>query len=197
MTFTMIDKSNFSDYKKYLKDNLSQKRYKHSLNVANAAVRLAKKNDVDEEKAYLAGLLHDVCKEISKVEQLELIRQSELEVDQAELTTPNMYHAIAGSVFVRINFGINDEEIIRAIRFHTVATDKMSKLEQIIYLADLISADRDYEGVEKMRRLCMKSLSKGMLEALSFQIVSNTQKGNILFESTVRAYNEYVLKERF
>lgn len=193
----MIDKSKFSQYKKYLKDNLSQKRYKHSLNVANAAVRLAKRNDVDTDRAYAAGLLHDVCKELSGVEQLELIKQTEFEVDQTELRTPSMYHAIAGSVFVRQHFGIDDEEIIRAIRFHTVASDKMSKLEQIVYLADLISADREYDGVEKMRRLCLKSLSRGMLEALSFQIISNTQKGNFLIASTVRAYNEYVLKERF
>lgn len=195
--YTMTNDNDITKYKKFLKSVLSSKRYKHSVNVSNAAARLAAKHGADVHKAAVAGILHDVCKEMTGVEQLNLIRESDLPVDPLELRTPNMYHAIAGSVFVQKELGITDEEIIRAIRFHTVCSDKMSLVEQIIYLADLISADRTYDGVSKMRRLSSKSISRAMLEALKFQIISNTEKGNFIFPSTVNAYNEFVLKEKF
>lgn len=195
--YTMTNDNDITKYKKFLKSVLSSKRYKHSVNVSNAAARLAAKHGADVHKAAVAGILHDVCKEMTGVEQLNLIRESDLPVDPLELRTPNMYHAIAGSVFVQKELGITDEEIIRAIRFHTVCSDKMSLVEQIIYLADLISADRTYDGVSKMRRLSSKSINRAMLEALKFQIISNTEKGNFIFPSTVNAYNEFVLKEKF
>lgn len=184
-------------YKKFLKSVLSQKRYKHSLNVSNAAARLASKHGADIYKATVAGLLHDICKEMSGVDQLELIKESTFSVDSLELRTPGMYHAIAGSVFIQKEFNITDEEIIRAIRFHTVCSDKLSLVEQIVYLADLISADRTYDGVSKMRRLSSKSISRAMLEALKFQIISNTEKGNYNIPSTIKAYNEFAAKEKF
>ncbi|MCD7727937.1 MAG: bis(5'-nucleosyl)-tetraphosphatase (symmetrical) YqeK [Ruminococcus sp.] len=193
----MVNDAQIKEYKKFLKTALSQKRYKHSLNVAASAARLATRHGADVYKATVAGLLHDVCKEMTGVEQLELIKQSELEVDPLELRVPSMYHAIAGSVFVQKQFNITDEEIISAIRFHTVGSDKMSLIAQIVYLADLISADRTYDGVTKMRRLCTKSISKAMLEALRFQIVSHTEKDGFIFASTARAFNEFVLKEKF
>ena len=195
--YIMTNDNDITKYKKFLKSVLSSKRYKHSVNVSNAAARLAAKHGADVHKAAVAGILHDVCKEMTGVEQLNLIRESDLPVDPLELRTPNMYHAIAGSVFVQKELGITDEEIIRAIRFHTVCSDKMSLVEQIIYLADLISADRTYDGVSKMRRLSSKSINRAMLEALKFQIISNTEKGNFIFPSTVNAYNEFVLKEKF
>lgn len=195
--YIMTNDKDIINYKKFLKSVLSQKRYKHSLNVSNAAARLAKKHGADVYKATVAGLLHDVCKEMSGVDQLELIKESALPVDPLELRTPGMYHAIAGSVFIQKEFNITDEEIIRAIRFHTVCSDKLSLVEQIVYLADLISADRTYDGVQKMRRLSSKSISRAMLEALKFQIISNTEKGNYNIPSTINAYNEFAAKEKF
>ena len=67
-------------YKKYLREHLSKKRYTHSLNVAAAAVELARKYDGDTDKAYTAGLLHDIAKELPAEEQLELVMQSQLDV---------------------------------------------------------------------------------------------------------------------
>lgn len=179
-------------YKKYLKEHLSKKRYTHSLNVANSAVMLAGKYGGDTDKAYTAGLLHDIAKELPAEEQLAIVKRSELDVCEIETMSPPLFHAIAGAELVREIFGIRDEEIIWAIRRHTVAAGGMSKLDAIIYLADLISADRDYKDVNRMRKLADKSLERAMCEALRFSISDSVSKGNSIPLSTLEAYNDYI-----
>lgn len=187
----MADKKIIGQYKNYLKENLSKKRYNHSVNVANAAAELADRYGCDREKAYLAGLLHDVCKEMPEEKQLELVKQSELDVCAIETKTPALYHAIAGSEFIQSEFQIKDTEIINAVRYHTVACADMPLLSQIIYLADLISADRDYKDVKKMRRYAAQSLEKAMLEALRFSVKDSAEKGNTIPISTLECYNYF------
>ena len=189
----MADKKTIGKYKSYLKDNLSKKRYNHSVNVANAAVKLAEKYDEDKDNAYLAGLLHDIAKEMPTKEQLELVKSSDLSVSEIETKTTALYHAIAGAELVQTLFDIHDPEIIGAIRYHTVACGNMSKLAQIIYLADLISDDRDYKDVKKMRKYSEQSLEKGMFEALRFSIADSVGKGNTIPVSTLEAYNDFAL----
>lgn len=188
----MIDKKLIGKYKAYLKDNLSKKRYTHSVNVANAALELARRYDSDEDKAYIAGLLHDVCKEMPADKQLELVMASKLDVCDIEKETSALFHAVAGAEFVQTKFSISDPEIIEAIRYHTIGCGNMSKPAQIIYLADLISEDRDYKDVKKMRKFAEQSLEKAMLEALRFSISSSVEKGNTIPLSTLECYNDFV-----
>lgn len=179
-------------YKKYLREHLSKKRYTHSLNVAASAVELAKKYGGDTDKAYTAGLLHDIAKELPAEEQLELVKASTLDVSEIETKAPPLFHAIAGAELVQQLFDIHDPEIITAIRRHTVAAGGMSKLDAIIYLADLISADRDYKDVNRMRKLADKSLERAMCEALRFSVADSVNKGNTIPTATLDAYNEYI-----
>ena len=179
-------------YKNYLREHLSKKRYTHSLNVAASAVELAKKYGGDTDKAYTAGLLHDIAKELPADEQLELVMSSTLDVSEIETKAPPLFHAIAGAELIQTLFDIRDDEIITAIRRHTVAAGGMSKLDVIIYLADLISADRDYKDVNRMRKLADKSLERAMCEALRFSISDSVSKGNTIPAATLDAYNEYI-----
>lgn len=189
----MTDKKIIGKYKEYLKNNLSKKRYNHSVNVANAAAKLAERFGGDKDRAYTAGLLHDIAKEMPAGHQLELVMKSDLDVNVIETRTTALYHAIAGAELVQTLFNIHDYEIINAIRYHTVACKNMSKLAQIIYLADLISDDRDYKDVKRMRKYCEQSLEKGMLEALKFSLVDSVNKGNTISQSTLEAYNDFAV----
>lgn len=189
-----LDKKKYSRYKNYIKEHLSKKRAQHSINVADAAVRLARLYGGDEEKAYIAGLLHDVCKELPPEKQLEYVLRSPLDVSEYEKKTTALFHAVAGSVFIQEEFGITDPEIIRAIRYHTVACGDMDKLSQVIYIADLISEDRDYKDVKKMRRYAEQGLAKAMLEALKFSLCDSVGKENTIPLCTLEAYN-YFLKQ--
>ncbi|MBQ8965137.1 bis(5'-nucleosyl)-tetraphosphatase (symmetrical) YqeK [Ruminococcus sp.] len=183
-------------YKKYLREHLSKKRYTHSLNVAASAVALAKKYEADSDKAYTAGLLHDIAKELPAEEQLALVKNSGLMVSEVETKSLPLYHAIAGAELVQQLFDIRDEEMIWAIRWHTVAAGDMSRLAEVIYLADLISADRDYKDVGRMRKLADKSLERAMCEALRFSIGDSVGKGNSIPLSTLEAYNRYIVYKK-
>ena len=188
----MQDKKKYGKYKDIIKDMLSKKRYQHSLNVADAAVKLAKLYGEDEEKAYIAGILHDVCKELPQEEQLALVLRSDLDVCEIEKKAPPLYHAVAGSVYVKEKLGINDPDIICAIRYHTVGCGNMDKLSQIVYIADLISEDRDYKDVKKMRKYAEQGLDKAMLEALKFSVADSVGKENTIPVSTLECYNDFV-----
>lgn len=187
----MLDKKLVGTYKEYLKNNLSKKRYTHSINVAAEAVKLADLYDCNREKCYIAGLLHDIAKELPADKQLELVEKSPLDVSEIEKKAVPLYHSIAGAELVQTLFDIKDEKIIKAIRYHTTARGGMSKLEQIIYLADLISADRDYKDVKKMRKFAYTSLERAMYEALKFSVSDSVEKGNTIPLSTMEAYNEF------
>lgn len=195
---TDLDKLDYEDrikyYKSCLKERLSKNRYHHSVCVANEAKALAQENDYDEDRAYLAGLVHDVCKEDSMENQLELMSRCKTYIDETEKTTKALYHGIAGSVFIEEEFKIYDEDIQNAVRYHTVAREGMSTLEKIVYLADLVSEDRTYSDVKKYRKTAHKDLDIGMLEALKYSIKSTVNKESEIVKSTLSAYNEYIRK---
>lgn len=177
--------------KKFLKERLSSKRYQHSLNVAAECRKLAEKYGEDPDKAYFAGLLHDICKELAPGEQKALVVGSGYTVCREELETRSLWHAIAGAYFVKTEFGVEDIDILNSIRFHTVGRAGMSRLEEIVYLGDLISADRNYKDVAKMRKITYTSLNAAMLEAFSFSIKSVVKKGGVIPLCTVEGFNFY------
>ena len=175
----------------YLKDNLSERRFNHSLKVSEAAERLARINGADPEKMRVAGLLHDICKELDPALQLELVKRSEFEVSEIELNAPKTHHAIAGAVFVKEKYGITDPDILSPIRWHTVGKGGMNINEQILYMADLISDDRDYNDCERIRAITYKDLDAGLYEAFKWMLQEGIDKFRLIPRSTFDAYNEY------
>ena len=186
----------FDENRAFLKARLSKKRYTHSLNVAHEAQRLAELYGEDPEKAYFAGLMHDVCKELPAEEQEELVRASSFAVSKEELVTKPVWHGIAGAYFLQVRMGVTDPDVLIAVRYHTVGRAGMTRLEEIVYLADLISEDRTYDGVEQMRQLCLTSINAAMLEGIRFSIETTLKKGGYLPPVTVEAYNQYIFCEK-
>ncbi|WP_415933576.1 bis(5'-nucleosyl)-tetraphosphatase (symmetrical) YqeK [Ruminococcus champanellensis] len=186
----------FDENRAFLKARLSKKRYTHSLNVAHEAQRLAELYGEDPEKAYFAGLMHDVCKELPAEEQEELVRASSFVVSKEELVTKPVWHGIAGAYFLQVRMGVTDPDVLNAVRYHTVGRAGMTRLEEIVYLADLISEDRTYDGVEQMRQLCLTSINAAMLEGIRFSIETTLKKGGYLPPVTVEAYNQYIFCEK-
>lgn len=178
----------------FLKNRLSSKRFRHSCNVACAARQLAQQYGADMDKAYFAGLVHDICKEIPFEDQYQYMIDGSFKPDLAELHSRKLWHGIAGAYFLQHEFAVDDQDILNAVRYHTVGRAGMSLLEEIIYIADMISEERDYKGVEKMRRLAHKDLQCAMLEALQDAINSVMKKNGLLSQHTIEAYNAYLLQ---
>lgn len=183
------------DYDKIIRSRLKTARYKHSKNVAKEAVRLAKKYGADPDKAEIAGILHDITKETSPDEQLQIMKNSGIILDDIERASQKLWHAISGSGYIKTELGITDEDILNAVRYHTTARAGMSVLEKVIFIADFTSEERDYDGVEKMRKAADKSLEDAMIEGLSFSIADLSQRKLTIAADTFMAYNEVVFQK--
>lgn len=179
-----------------IRSKLSTDRFNHSLNVADSAKELALSYGADADKAYTAGLLHDVMKNASEEEQLGVLSEAGIELMPVERENKKLWHAIAGAAYVKFVMGIDDRDIIRAVRYHTTGRSGMSLLERIVYLADYISADRNYNGVEDMRRLCKSDSDEAILYALTFGIPDLVSKGRVIHPDSIDLYNEVIIKKR-
>ena len=152
--------------KKIVKPRLSEKRWTHTKNVKKMAVMLAKRWGADPEKAAMAAILHDSAKELPKAELLQIFADNAIIAENAPARPSPVWHGIAAAILAETQWGITDPEILSAIRCHTTGKPGMSKLDKIIYLADMTSAERDWPGVEKLRKLELKDLDAAMLAAL-------------------------------
>lgn len=177
-----------------IKSKLNIDRFQHSLNVANSARELAEIYGADPDKAYTAGLLHDVMKNASHEEQLGLLSERGIELMPAERANPKLWHAMAGAAYIRFVMGIDDREIIKAVRYHTTGRAGMTPLETTVYLADYVSAERSYPGVDDMRKLCLISADEAILYALRFGIPDLVRKGQVIHPDSIDLYNEVMIK---
>lgn len=150
------------EIKAMLKARMNEHRFKHSLNVAKRAVFLAEKNGADPEKAYFAGLIHDICKGITHEEQLAVIENGGIKLDEDTKKSPALWHSIAGAVYAEHELGVTDEDVLNAVRYHTSGRGNMSILEKVVYMADLTSAERNYPDAEYTRNLTDKNLDEGI-----------------------------------
>ena len=146
---------------------MSEERYRHSLGVEKEAERLARRWGEDPEKAAIAGILHDCCKEMPLPEALQIMRRSAImtEIDFRE--QPQLIHGFAAAEILG-RYGVRDKDIENAVRYHTTGRAGMSRLEKIVYLADLTEEGRHYPDVAEMRRWADRSLDGAMLYALCY-----------------------------
>ena len=185
----------YTEIRKLLKGKLDDYRYIHSLGVADSARDLAKIYGVDEEKAYLAGLLHDVAKNMPKDEQLQMMEKGGIILNPAEKNNPALWHAMAGECYLRLYMGITDPEILGSVRYHTTGKAGMTLLEKIIYVADYISAERNYPDVDVMRDLSLNhSLEEASLYSLIYTFNKQTKLQSIIHPDSVEYYNELLTK---
>lgn len=182
-----------SDYKDIIKPLMSERRYNHCVNVAVEAVRLAKKYGTDPQKAEVAGILHDITKELDFDTQLQIINSSDIILTEVEKNTNKLWHAISGSVFIQSKLGIVDSDIINAVRYHTTGRANMSLLEKVIFVADFTSAERDYPDVDVIREKAEISLEEGMFYGIQFTLSRLLEREGYISEDAIDAYNEILL----
>jgi predicted HD superfamily hydrolase involved in NAD metabolism len=167
----------YEQAKEMVKGRLSAKRYRHTLNVKKVAVELAGRYGADPEKAALAAILHDSAKELPKAELLQIFRENAIIAENAEQRPPQVWHGLAAAILCQTKWGVTDPEILSAIRCHTTGKPGMNKLDKIIYLADMTSAERDYPGVEELRTLEREDLDLALCRALERTLAFVEQSG--------------------
>ena len=179
-----------------MKEHLSEKRYIHCIGTAECAKELAKKFNENEDKAYVAGLLHDCAKCFENDKLLEIINNN-LDIDESELMNYKTLHAPVSAFCANKDFGICDKEILSAIRWHTLGKKDMTTFEKIIFIADKIepnTRDKDYR--EKMCALLEENdgLDKALLECYKETIKSLVKRNLKICPLTIEIYNNLLSK---
>ena len=153
---------NINEIDTYLKENLSKKRYEHSLLVAKEAKSLAKIYHVDEEKAYLAGLMHDIAKELSEEENNYWIKKGNLADDLKKENYKKIRHADIGAIIAKEKYNL-DNDICNAIKYHTIGNKNMDTLAKIIYIADKIGRKEIPKELTPIKDLVKKDLNAALI----------------------------------
>lgn len=185
----------YEEIKRCLQKALKPKRYTHTLGVVNCAVKMAKQYGCDIEKVRYAALLHDCAKNFSDTQLLETAKQHKLDLDAVTMREPQLLHGPVGAVVARTEYGIDDEEILNAIAYHTTGRQEMSAIEKIIYLADFIEPSRSYPGVDQLRIMAFDNLDEAMIQALTNTIRYITKIGGLIHERTVHTRNALILEK--
>ena len=171
-----------------------------------SAILYLQKQGVEEARQDAWLLLEHVCgishstyfvhseDEMPKEQQLQIIIDSGIILDNVQLHAPKLWHGMSGSIVVRDELGIDDEDILNAIRYHTTGRAGMSLLEKIIFTADFTSEERTYSGVATMRKKSKKSLEEAMLYGYQFTFKDLSKRQLAIHPDEVACYNEIVLQ---
>lgn len=176
-----------------LRQALSKSRFEHVLRVEQTAIELAQKNDVDIQKASIAGLVHDYAKQRPDEDFIQVIKQQHLSKELLDYGNA-IWHGVVGAEMIKTELGIGDEDILNAVRHHTTGAPVMSKLEQIVYMADYIEPARDFDGVEVARKLTQSDLAAGVAIQTKQTLTYLIQNQRPIYPKTIDTYNEWVAK---
>ena len=178
----------YKEAKELVKSRLGEKRYRHTLNVKKMAVALAERWGADPEKAALAALLHDSAKELPKSELLQIFQDNAIIANNAAQRPAPVWHGLAAAILCQTQWGVTDPEILSAIRCHTTGRPGMTKLDKIIYLADMASYERTYPEAEQLRRHALADLDRTAIEGLGLSIAWLKAGGKPVDEESLLAY---------
>lgn len=173
----MIDDASLDAAEGYARERLSEKRHGHTLRVAETAERLAELHDIDARRARLAALLHDSAREVGKEELSRLAHEEGIAVGEFEHERPILLHGPVAAKLARRDLGVEDEEVLGAVRAHTLGEPGMSGVALALYVADKIEPDRDQSGVGDLRELARESLRRAAEALLTDSISQDEQRG--------------------
>mgnify|MGYP004552520495 CR=1 FL=1 len=182
---------NKEEITKLVAKHLSEYRFQHCLRTAAYAKELAKHWQIEPEKAYIAGLCHDLGKDCSREEALALLKDAGIVLDADTLSNDSLLHPYSGMVLAKNECGIEDKEILEAIRTHTVGEPGMTRLQKIIFLADLLEEGREFPGIQELRELVWQDLDTAMSKALAINIQFVETKGLKPHPDAIRALDYY------
>lgn len=171
------------------KNKLSDFRFTHCVRTSRMAAELAVQNGVDENRAALAGFVHDYAKEISVEDYQKVIKEQKFDPDLLNWNRA-IWHGIVGAYFVEKELHIHDQQILAAIRHHTTGSPDMSELDKVIFMADYIEPGRTFEGVDEARAATVFNLDAGVVYQLQHTLLYLISERAKVYPLTVATYNK-------
>lgn len=179
-----------------LRNTLEEKRFNHSINVMDTAVKLAECHGADVEKARIAGLLHDCAKNYPKEELYSLCDKYGIYLDATAKKEAGLLHGFVGAYLLKEEYGVDDEEIFDAVYYHTIGKPDMPLLTKIIFIADCIEPMRKAPWVDEIRDAVYTDIDTALIIQLDNTIRCVLKKGTLLHTNTVDTRNFYIEKTR-
>lgn len=182
--------------KKDLKDILSEKRYTHSIGVMEMAAKLAEIYGADVETAKLAGILHDIAKDMSSEEKLKYVKENNIIINEVERINTPILHGKIGADIAKKKYGIN-EQVQRAIEYHTTTNPNMDLISKIVYVSDKIELNRkseDYD-IKYERELALKDIDKTIIYIIDSNIKSLLNKGKLIEAEMIETRNKLLIAQ--
>ena len=171
----------------FVRDRLSEERYGHTVRVADTAEDLARTHDLDPDRTRLAALLHDAAREIGASDEfLKLAEAWNLPVGKPERESPKLLHGPVAAELARRELGVDDGDVLEAIRVHTVGSPGMGPLALVLYVADKIEPARDYPSVGRLRKLAGEDLNEAAAESLRRAIAHNEERGKATHPASLK-----------
>lgn len=177
---------------KIVKEKLSPRRLAHSIAVAETSAKLASQVGISIKKVQIAALLHDYAKGFEEKKLRKIIKKSGWEIDSFELKLIQLLHAPVSAFLAKDEFGIEDKEILEAIRFHTIGHPDMGLLALILYISDYIEPNRNYPGVEEARRRAVEGITPAIIFITGQSIKYNIDRGRLIHPNTLLLRNAYL-----
>ncbi|MHA8111012.1 bis(5'-nucleosyl)-tetraphosphatase (symmetrical) YqeK [Lactobacillaceae bacterium Melli_B4] len=177
---------------KRLEAALRPKRFAHVQRVEQMAIKLARINGVDEELASIAGLVHDYAKQRPDEDFIKTIKDYKMDPDLLNYGN-YIWHGYVGWILVKNELGISNVDVLKAVEYHTIGAPYMSKLTQIVYMADYIEEGREFEGVDKARQITFDNLQNGVayqaFHTLNYVV---TKHETPIYPKTIDTFNAWV-----
>lgn len=183
------------EHKEDIINRIGEKRYLHSIRVMEVAEKLAKIHSENIEKAKIAAYYHDCAKIRDNDILIKTAVDYNLQLNDDMKKAPQIIHGYLGAIIANKLYGINDKEILDAIRNHTTGCENMTKLDKIIFLSDYIEPMRNFSGVEEARKLAEKDLDEAMLFALNNTMEFLLNKNEYIALETLKARN-FILENK-
>ncbi|WP_422123106.1 bis(5'-nucleosyl)-tetraphosphatase (symmetrical) YqeK [Planococcus sp. X10-3] len=174
-----------------VKKRLPDNRYGHVVGVLNTATALAIRFGVAQEKAQVAAILHDVAKFSDREWMKSIIEKENMDPLLLEYHS-ELWHAPVGAYVAASEFGVTDEDVLNAIRYHTTGRAGMSDLEKVIYIADLVEPNRKFKGVEELRQLKEQGLDVMMEACVKHSIDFLVSKNQPVYPDSLKCYEYFV-----
>lgn len=176
-----------------MQDTLSDFRYTHCLRVEKVSRGLAAEFGGDVDRAGLAGLLHDYAKERSDQEFIDVIKNKKLDPELLHYNNA-IWHGIVGAEIIKDELGIYDEDVLNAIRRHTVGSTTMTQVDKCVFVGDFIEPNRDFPGIDKAREYAKKSLDSAVTFELKHSVQHLVDKNREIYPATFVSYNYWISK---
>lgn len=177
---------------KDIKERLTEYRYMHSIGVMKKAEELAKFYGLDSKKARLIGLVHDIAKQMKPSEIEEYISKYNVKLDEIEKLNTELIHAKIGADISKRKYNF-DEQMVNAVKYHTTGHPNMDMMAKIIFMADKIEENRDYEGVKEKRQLALLNINKAIIATIDYTTKDSINRGKMIHTDSINTRN-YLLK---